>query len=110
MSAQIFDSVDEYYAIEVAIKNGDLAYARELLRLAHLAAPSAETFYLSAQVATTTSQRITLLQGALSLKPDHAKAALALEQAQREAEKAPAEVKSTFSLARISQAIFARLS
>lgn len=81
-SEQRFDTGDEYYDIEVAIKTGDIAYAREILRDVIQTNPTAEVWYLAALVAPTQEQRITLLEKALSLDPDHERAAWALQQAQ----------------------------
>lgn len=72
---------DEHYAIELAIKNGDLACARELVRAAIAHQPSADLWYLAALVARTEQQRRHCLRCALALDPDHSAARAALEQA-----------------------------
>jgi hypothetical protein len=111
MHTEYAEAVDEYYAIEVAIKNGDLAYARELLRMSHQANPTAKSYYLSALVAHTLDQRIHLLQQALEINPDCAIAIQALEQAQQAViVRDSAPIKPGFFLTRISQALFNRLS
>jgi len=70
---------DEHYAIELAIKNGDLACARELVREALAHQPSADLWYLAALVARSEQQRHHCLQRALALNPEHRLARAALE-------------------------------
>lgn len=72
-------SRDEHYAIELAIKNGDLACARELVRTALAHQPSADLWYLAALVARSEQQRQNYLRCALALDPDHGPARAALE-------------------------------
>ena len=79
-SEQRFDPGDDYYDIEVAIKTGDTAYAREMLRDVIQSDPTAEVWYLAALVAVNQEQRIALLEKALSLDPDHERARWALQQ------------------------------
>lgn len=74
----------EHYAIEVAIKNGDTAYARELLRHELAYNPSAQVWYLSALVASDNAERVHRLKQALLIDPHHQQAARELEQAQCE--------------------------
>jgi uncharacterized protein HemY len=74
------DTRDQHYHIELAIKTGDMAYARELLRQELQHNPSAELWYLAALVAPTPQQRIERLQQALALNPNHSRAAAALAQ------------------------------
>jgi len=83
MLEQTFHTGDDYYDIEVAICNGHFDYARERLRDIIQAGADAEAWYLAALVAHTPAQRISLLEKALALNPDHNRARLALEDARR---------------------------
>jgi Tfp pilus assembly protein PilF len=96
-SEQRFDPSDDYYDIEVAIKTGDVAYAREMLRDVIQSDPTAEVWYLAALVAVNQDQRISLLEKALSLDPDHERAHWALQRAKSD----PGETTSASLLARI---------
>ena len=82
------DDTHEYdhYLAEVAIRNGDMAYARELLREIVANRPNADAWYLFALTALTPAQRRERLQRALALNPHHARAHAALSQMQHEAE------------------------
>lgn len=77
-----FHDADDYYTIEAAIRTGDVAYAREMLRDILQNDPTAEVWYLSAMVATDLRQHVNCLKSALELDPDHARARRALQQAQ----------------------------
>lgn len=81
MFDQTFHSGDDYFDIEAAIRNGHFDYARERLRDVLQETPDAEAWYLAALVAPTTSQRITLLEKALTINPTHDRARYALDQA-----------------------------
>lgn len=83
-SEQPFNPDDDYYTIEAAIRTGDLAYAREMLRDAIQTNPNAEVWYLTALVASEPGQRVSLLHKALELDPDHERACQALAQTQAE--------------------------
>ena len=76
-----FHQEDDYYTIEAAIRTGDVAYAREMLRDVMLTSPTAEVWYLSALVAVDLRQHINCLKKALELDPDHSRAQRALQQA-----------------------------
>lgn len=71
---------DDYYAIEAAINTGDIAYARELLREAIRAQPTAHVWYLASLIASSTQQRIHLLNKALEIDPNHTHARMALDE------------------------------
>jgi hypothetical protein len=76
-----FHPEDDYYSIEAAIRTGDLAYAREMLRDMIQTSPTAEVWYLAALVATDVQQHVGCLKKALELDPDHVRARRALQQA-----------------------------
>jgi len=76
-----FGQEDDYYNIEAAIRTGDVAYARELLRDILQTTPTAEAWYLAALVATDLQQHINYLKKALEYDPDHIRARRALQQA-----------------------------
>jgi hypothetical protein len=86
MSAQLdyFLNHDEHYAIEVAIRVGDIAYARELVRESIKAGATADVWYLAALVAGSPQQEATFLEKALALDPDHEAARNALEEKSRQ--------------------------
>ncbi len=79
MLDQLFHAGDDYYDIEVAIRNGHTAYARERLRDILQDEPCAEVWYLSALVALNRQQCIQFLEQALALNPDHDRARRVLE-------------------------------
>ncbi len=83
MYADDYPHDDTYtrYNVELALKTGDLAYAREILRPVLQGSPSADVWYLAALVASSRDEQIERLERALALNPDHARAAAALEQA-----------------------------
>jgi Tfp pilus assembly protein PilF len=89
-SEQRFDPSDDYYDIEVAIKTGDTAYAREMLRDVIQSDPTAEVWYLAALVTVNLEQRISLLEKALSLDPDHERARWVLQQTKSNPKQPPA--------------------
>lgn len=75
---------DEHYAIEAAIRVGDIAYARELVREAiKHSPPDADLWYLAALVAGAPQQETIYLEKALALNPAHEQARLALEEKSR---------------------------
>ncbi len=80
---------DEFYHVEAAIKVGEFAYARECLRDILQIDPSAEAWYLAAQVARTSEQRIVCLEKALLLDPDHMRARMMLDQTYQQLPKKP---------------------
>lgn len=83
MYADDYTHDDTYtrYNVELALKTGDLAYAREILRPVLQGSPSADVWYLAALVASSRDEQIERLERALALNPDHTRAAAALEQA-----------------------------
>lgn len=102
-------SQDEHYAIELAIKTGDLAYARELVREALAHQQSADLWYLAALAARSAQQRHHYLQRALALDPEHqpARAALeALARADTQPRRSPSFVKRLRLLAGRSRVEF----
>ena len=72
------NSHDDYYDIEAAIRTGDIAYARERIREMIRQQPTADIWFLAAQVARTPQQRRSLLERALLTDPNHARARSAL--------------------------------
>ncbi len=82
MSTDEYTHEDTYtrYNIELALKIGDLAYARELLRLALKTNPSADLWYLAALATSNRDEQIERLEQALALNPEHTRAALTLEE------------------------------
>ena len=80
MAVQTFLNHDEHYAIEVAIRVGDVAYARELVREAIKVGATADVWYLAALVAQTPHQEALFLEKALALDPMHERARAALEE------------------------------
>lgn len=84
-----FNPGDDYYDVEVAIKSGDLGYAREILREIIREHPNAEVWYLWALVTTNPQQRIQFLEKALTLDPEHERARWALAQAKAAANDSP---------------------
>jgi hypothetical protein len=75
---------DEHYAIEVAIRVGDIAYARELVRDFIKAGATADVWYLAAMVASSPQQEAVFLEKALELDPLHERAREALEEKSRQ--------------------------
>ncbi|HRL13127.1 MAG TPA: hypothetical protein PKX07_14685, partial [Aggregatilineales bacterium] len=68
--------------IEACIRFGDKVHARELLEQVLNEDPSAEAWYLAAQVMDDTEGTITALKHALELDPNHDRARRALEAIQ----------------------------
>jgi hypothetical protein len=83
MFEQSFHAGDDYYDIEVAIRNGHSDYARERLRDVIQDNPDDEAWYLSALVAYTPEQCVDFLERALALNPDHQRARQVLETARQ---------------------------
>ena len=79
----LFHTGDDYYDIEVAIRNGHAAYARERLRELIADTTDAEVWYLAALVALNPQEHIHLLEKALALNPNHDRALRALELAEQ---------------------------
>ncbi len=69
------DGLDE---IRSTIRDGDAERARNLLRIKLMSNPTAEIYYLSAQVARNDEQRLDFLEKSLALDPFHAGASDAL--------------------------------
>ncbi len=80
MAVQTFLNHDEHYAIEVAIRVGDIAYARELVRDAIKLGATADIWYLASLIATTPQQEVIFLEKALDLDPWHERAKSTLEE------------------------------
>lgn len=79
----LFHTGDDYYDIEVAIRNGHAAYARERLRELIADTTDAEVWYLAALVALNPQEHIHLLEKALAINPNHDRALRALELAEQ---------------------------
>lgn len=75
---------DDHYAIEVAIRVGDIAYARELVRESIKTGATADMWYLAALVAGSPQQEAIFLEKALALDPFHEAAKTALEEKSRQ--------------------------
>lgn len=90
------DGLDE---IRRTIHDGDTERARQLLRIKLMSNPTAEIYFLSAQVASSDAQRLDFLEKTLALDPFHAGAsdALALiKQKERQTEDdTPSNAKDT---------------
>lgn len=80
MAVQTFLNHDEHYAIEVAIRVGDIAYARELLRDAIKSGATADVWYLASMIAQTPQQEAVYLEKALAIDPLHERAKAVLEE------------------------------
>ena len=84
MVDSLFHTGEDYYDIEVAIRNGHLGYARECLRDLLRDNTDAEAWYLAALVALSPEQRIECLEHALLLNPAHERARRALDHTRQD--------------------------
>lgn len=71
---------DKFAAVEAAIRAGDKAYARDLLREIIKQNPSADAWYWAARVATNKEQAIAFCEKAIDLDPFHEDAVAALDR------------------------------